>query len=439
MSGYVTELLLIGMLLLLNGLLAMAEMAIVSARKGRLRARATSGDAGAAAALALAAEPTRFLSTVQIGITLIGILLGAVSGATIAADIRSAVLRVPPLSAYAQPLSLAIVVGATTFLSLVIGELVPKRIAQIAPEVIASHLARPLRLFAALTSPLVSILTLTTEGVLRLLGVRTSGRQSITEDDVRLLIAQGAESGVIQPAERDIVEGAFALGDRAVQELMTPRPRVTWLDLDAAQHATLARIAAAPHRAYPASHGDLDNVAGVIALKDVAVRLLKREQTELTTLLRPALFVPETLPAYEALDRFKESGTRIALVVDEFGVVVGLLTATDLLEVLAGDKASEHEAAPAGAARRARTSRVLDGLTPLHEAYASLGLPAETEQRDEAQTLGGVAMARIGRIPVAGDRFQWRGLSFEVVDMDGRRVDKLMLLDSAGISSGQPD
>jgi putative hemolysin len=261
MSAYVTELLLIGMLLLLNGLLAMAEMAIVSARKGRLRARASNGNAGAVAALALASEPTRFLSTVQIGITLVGILLGAVSGATIAAEIRSAMQRVPLLAAYAQPLSLAIVVSATTFLSLVVGELVPKRIAQNAPEVIGSHLARPMRLLATLTAPLVSVLTLTTEGVLRVLRVSASGQQSITEDDIRLLIVQGTEAGVIQPAERDIVEGAFELGDRAVQELMTPRPRVTWLDLDAAQEVTLACIANAPHRAYPACHGDLDNVA----------------------------------------------------------------------------------------------------------------------------------------------------------------------------------
>jgi hypothetical protein len=236
-----SELAIVGFLLLLNGALALAEMAVVSARRSRLRTRASSGDAGAAAALALLAEPTRFLSTVQIGITLIGILLGAVSGATLASEIRSRLQAVPGLAGYAQPLSLAVVVGVTTYLSLVVGELVPKRIAQNAPEAIASGIARPMRLLATIAAPLVAILTLTTEGVLRVLRVHASGEPALTEEDVRLLIVQGTEAGVIQAGERQVVEAAFELGDREVRELMTPRVLVTWLDLEAGREAAVAK------------------------------------------------------------------------------------------------------------------------------------------------------------------------------------------------------
>jgi putative hemolysin len=251
MSPLVTELVLIIFLLLLNGALAMAEMAVVTARKSRLRDRASTGDASAAAALELAAEPTRFLSTVQIGITLVGILLGAISGATLATEIRTWLEGAPVIGSYAQPISLVIVVGLTTYLSLVIGELVPKRIAQTAPESIASALAQPMRVLAAFTAPLVGLLTVTTEGILTLLRVRASGESAITAEDVRHLIIRGAEAGVIQPAEREIVEGAFELGDREVRELMTPRVRVAWLDLEAGSEAAIAKIADRPHGYYP--------------------------------------------------------------------------------------------------------------------------------------------------------------------------------------------
>jgi putative hemolysin len=424
------ELALIALLLSINGALAMAEMAVVSARKSRLRARASDGDPGAAAALDLLAEPTRFLSTVQIGITLIGILLGAVSGATVAAEIRTALQVLPVLAPYAQPLSIVIVVGATTYLSLVFGELVPKRIAQNAPESIAAAVARPMRLLARVTAPLVAVLTLTTEGVLRVLGVEASGEPAITEEDVRGLIAQGTDAGVIQPAERDVVEGAFELGDREVRELMTPRPRVAWIDLDAGHDAAVATMVERPHGYYPVCHGELDRVAGVLASRDLMTRLLVVEPFELSSLVRPPLFLPARLPAFKAFEQFREAGLRVGLVIDEHGGIDGLLTATDLVAVLAGEPpaTATTQDAMREAVQRDDGSWLLDGLLPLHEAAEVLRVALDADEPEDIVTLGGLAMARIDRVPVAGDRFEWHGVRFEVVDMDGRRVDKLIAI-----------
>lgn len=406
----------------------MAEMAVVSARRNRLRTRASSGDKGAAAALDLLAEPTRFLSTVQIGITLIGILLGAVSGATLASELRSMLEAVPGVAGYAQPLSLAVVVALTTYLSLVVGELVPKRIAQNAPEAIASAMARPMRLLATITAPLVAILTLTTEGLLRVFRVHASGEPALTEEDVRLLIVQGTEAGVIQAGERHVVEAAFELGDREVRELMTPRLLVTWLDLEAGREAAVAKMANNWHRYYPVCQGELDRVAGVLSARDLMPRLLTGGEFELAALLRPPLFLPERLPAYSALDEFNRAGTRMALVVDEQGGIEGVLTTTDLLEVLAGESPATAQGGTQEPIRRDDGSWLLDGLVPVHEAADLLGVRRDRDESKDILTLGGMAMARIGRIPTAGDHFEWHGVRFEVVDMDGRRVDKLLAI-----------
>jgi putative hemolysin len=428
-----SELAIVGFLLVVNAALAMAEMAVVSARRSRLRTRASSGDKGAAAALNLLAEPTRFLSTVQIGITLIGILLGAVSGATLASELRLTLEAVPGLAGYAQPLSIAVVVALTTYLSLVVGELVPKRIAQNTPEAIASAIARPMRLLATITAPLVAILTLTTEGVLRVLRVHVSGEPALTEEDVRLLIVQGTEAGVIQAGERQVVEAAFELGDREVRELMTPRVLVTWLDLETGREAAVAKMANNWHRYYPVCESELDRVAGVLSTRDLMPRLLTGGEFEFAALLRPPLFLPERLPAYSALSEFKRAGTRMALVVDEQGGIEGVLTTTDLLEVLAG----ESPATAQEPVRRDDGSWLLDGLVPVHEVAELLGVRRDRDESKDILTLGGMAMASIGRIPAAGDHFEWHGVRFEVVDMDGRRVDKLRAIPPA--SNNEPN
>lgn len=427
-----TELVLITLLLLLNGVLAMSELAIVSARKSRLSQRAEAGDKGAAAALVLANEPTRFLSTVQIGITLVGILAGAFGGATIAEQLGAAVGTVPPLAPYGEAIGLAMVVGAITFLSLIVGELVPKRLALNNAEGIAVRVARPMAILARVAGPIVTLLTLTTEGVLRLLRVRPSADAAVTEEDVRGLLAEGARVGVFDVTEREMVESVFELGETQVRELMTPRVRVVWLDAAEPPESVWAEVAASPHSSYPVCREAIDDVIGVLSLKALTLHLLEGRPPDLAALARPPLFLPEHMPAFRALEQFKQSGCRVAMVIDEYSSIAGLLTSTDVLEALVGELAPADGSARGGPVRREDGSWLLDGLMPLDEVAELLALPGEPDAAEDVQTLGGLAMARLGRVPAASDRFTWAGHTFEVIDMDGRRVDKVLVL------AGQP-
>jgi putative hemolysin len=291
-----------------------------------------------------------------------------------------------------------------------------------------------MRLHATLTAPLVAVLTISTEGLLRILRIHASGEPAITEEDVRLLIVQGTEAGVIQPAERDVVEGAFELGDRTVEELMTPRVLVAWLDLDAERAVTLGKIADAPHGYYPASHGELDRVAGVLAMRDLIPLLLRGDEVDLAHVVRAPVFVPAQMRAYQALEHMKQAGSGMALVVDETGGIDGLLTASDLVEVLAGHPTPETAAGGQVAIQREDGAWLLDGLMPLFEAADLFGITLSGD-RPEAVTLGGLAMNKMARVPVAGDRFDWHGIAFEVIDMDGRRVDKLLAIRLPGSGS----
>src|SRR5919201_5888754 len=429
MSGVTTELLLILLLLLVNGLLAMSEIAIVSARKTRLQQRADAGDAGAAAALDLAREPTRFLSTVQIGITLVGILAGAFGGATIAAAIRQALEPIPVLTPYAEAVGLTVVVAAITFLSLIVGELVPKRLALNAPERIATLVARPMRLLAHLAGPVVNLLTLTTDGLLRLLRVQPSVEAAITEEEVRVLIAQGTESGVFEEAERELVESAFELGETQVRELMTPRPRIGWLDLEDQHEVQWQALAKMPHLHVPLCRGQLDEVVGILAVRELVTQLLGGGRPDLASMAHEPLFLPEHLPAFRALEQFGHARLHVALVIDEHGGVAGLLTLTDVLKALVGDLVQAPSTAGSGPVQREDGSWLLDGLTALDDVADLLQLgPGAADEDQDIQTLGGVALAMLGRVPRAGDRFAWRGRQFEVLDMDGRRVDKVLAL-----------
>jgi len=429
MTSVATEVVLIACLLLLNALLAMSEIAIVSARKARLRQQAEKGDQGAAAALALAEEPTRFLSTVQVGITLVGILAGAFGGATIAEQIGAALEAYPPLGPYGEAIGLGVVVLAITYFSLIVGELVPKRIALNSPERIASRVARPMRLLSTAAGPLVSLLTVSTDLVLRLLQVRPSQEAAISEEEVRVLIAQATEAGIFEETERELVDSAFELGETRVEELMTPRPLVTWLD--AAEPADVAwqKSLPASHSYYPVCRGELDQVVGVVSLRELAQQLLAGQRPKLADLAQQPLFVPDRLSAFRALEQFKQVGSRLALVLDEHGGIAGVLTPTDVLEALVGELAPAEGEERIGPVRRDDGTWLLDGLMPLDEAADVLDLKHRGREEDmEVQTLGGLAMAALGRIPTAGDRFDWRGRLFEVLDMDGRRVDKVLAL-----------
>jgi putative hemolysin len=424
------EILLVLLLIVANGVLAMSELAIVSARRARLEERADNGSAGAADALELAAQPDRFLSTVQIGITLIGILAGAFGGATLAGRVADWLDPLPGIGRYAGAIGTALTVVTITYLSLVIGELVPKRLALQNAEDIAVAMARPMRSLSHAAAPAVTLLAVSSDVVLRLLGNRRSDEPPVTEEEVRLLLRQGAQAGVFARVEQELVEAVFRFGDRRVGELMTPRHRVVLLDVEDGEATNRAKMAASPHSRFPVCEGDLDRLLGVVAVKDLWSRELSGQPVDLSDLrpyLSPPLFLPESLPASKAFERFETAVTHFALVVDEYGSVTGVLTLHDLFEAIAGDLAPAGEPGQEAAVHRPDGSWLFDGTILIDELRDLLDLDAQPEEVEGAyQTLGGFLMTELGRIPTTGDAVTWDGWRFEVVDMDGNRVDKVL-------------
>ena len=422
------EISLIVVLILLNGLFAMSETALVSARSSRLRQRLEEGDGGARAALELAGSPNRFLSTVQIGISLIGVLAGAFGGATLAEPLAGVLSGVPTLAPYAWPVAFGLVVASITYLSLVLGELVPKRLALNGPEAVASRVGRPMRFLSTLSSPAVWILSVSTEAVLRLLGERAPVRLPVTEQEVEILMEEGAQAGVFEDEERDLVARALRLDDRPVRELMTPRPQVVWLDADNVPEDIRRQVAESRHSYFPVARGDLDNVLGIASVKDAWVRQASGQSAHLLGSLRRPPLVSEGAPATAALEAFKRSRMPVALVLDERGHIEGLITLTDVLEALVGEVPDEDHPAEEAIVRREDGSWLVDGLLAADELKGRLGLQ-ELPREGEAdyQTVGGMVMGALGRVPEETDRFEWEGYSFEVVDMDGRRVDKVLV------------
>lgn len=427
MSNIAFQIAIIVLLTLLNGLFAMSETALVSSRNARLRQRADAGDAGARAALELADEPTRFLSTVQIGISLIGVLAGALGGATIAEPLSEALRAVPVLAPYAWTIAFGVVVAGITYLSLILGELVPKRLALNDPEAVASHVARPMGLLSTLSSPAVWLLTASTEAVLRLLGIRRFEESPVTEQEVEVLLEEGARRGVFEEEERDLVRQALRLDDRPVRELMRPRPRIVWLDPDEPPEENRNRVVESQHSYFPVARGDLDNLLGMASVKDAWARAMAGEDANLLETLRRPSLVSESAPATAALEAFKRSGLPTALVVDERGHIEGLVTLNDILEALVGDVSEADGTEEVSIVRREGGSWLIDGLLAADELKEHLGLEELPHEDDvDYQTVGGMVMATIERVPAEGDRFDWEGYSFEVVDMDGRRVDKVL-------------
>ena len=419
------------LLTLLNGVFSMSETALVSSRTTRLRQRALSGDAGAAAALKLAEEPTRLLSTVQIGISLIGVLSGAFGGATLAEPLAGALANAaPPLAPYAGAIALGVVVAGITYLSLIVGELVPKRLALNAPEAVVSRAARPMRILSALTAPAVWLLAASTDAALRLLGARRSEEPPVSEREVEALLEEGARAGVFEEEERDLVARALRLDDTPVRELMTPRPRIAWLDADDPPEEHRRVVAETRHSYYPVAKGDLDELSGLASVKEAGARALGGERADPLAALRPPPLVAEGAPATAALEAFKRSGLPAAVVVDERGNVEGLVTLTDVLEALVGDVPDAYGPEEEGAriVRRGDGFWLVDGLAAAEELKAFLGLGAlPGGEGEDYQTVGGMAMAALGRVPAEGDEFRWEGFRFEVVDMDGLRVDKVLV------------
>ena len=425
--GMTTEILLIVVLSLFNGVLAMSEIALVSARKVRLRQRANAGDRGAQAALDLAGSPGRFLSTVQIGITLVGIFAGAFGGATLAEELAARIARIPALAPYSDAIGIGLVVVGITYLSLIFGELVPKQLALNAPERIASLLARPLKILAKVSAPAVFLLDGSTRLILRLLGTRPSNDPPVTEEELNHLLRQGTRAGVFEKGEGEIVARVIRLGERRVGELVTPRLSMVALDINAPPEVNWSKVAGSDHFYFPVFEDLPDKILGIVSVKDLWTSLRAGEQPDLRLLIHQPFYLPESVSALLALEQFRSTGSHLALVIDEFGGIEGILTLHDLLRAMVGELPLPEQEEPM-AVLREDGSWLLDGRLSLHDLDDVLALPsAALDDSEEVQTLGGLLMARIGRVPVSGDHMKWSGFRFEVVDMDGRRVDKVLV------------
>lgn len=413
------------LLVVLNGLFAMSELAVVSSKRVKLQIRADKGDKGAAAALRLAEEPTRFLSAVQVGITLIGILAGAYGQASIAGELDGMLERVPALAPYSEALATGVVVVVLTYLSLIVGELVPKRIALIHPESIASAVSRPLTLMARIMGPFVTLLTASTAAVLKLLRIKDQRGETITQEEVETVLAEGTGAGVIEPEEQEMIHEVMKLGDRPVRVAMTPRTEVYWISLDDPVETICDEIRQCPYsRFVVARGGDLDNPVGVAHKRDVADVLLSGGSLDLQALVQPPVYIPETTSLLNAMAAIRSSPSHMAFIVDEFGALEGVITPTDILEMIAGDFPETHDSGQQMIILREDGSFLVDGRADLLELGARL---EEDFEPDGFHTVAGLVLDRLGRFPVEGEVVPIGRFEAEVIDMDERRIDKLVI------------
>jgi len=413
-------------LILLNGAFAMSEIALVTARRGRLARLAEDGDGAAAIAIKLHDEPTRFLSTIQIGITSIGILNGIVGEAVLAAPLAIWLQALGMAVETSSIVSTALVVVVITYISIVVGELVPKRIAQFNPEGIARLVARPMQLLSLLTRPFVRLLMLSTDSILSLMGQSKQDGQGVTEEEIHAMLEEGSEAGVIEQQEHDMVRNVFRLDDRQIGSLMIPRAGIVYLDVDRPLQESLDLVTESEHSRFPVCRGGLHEVLGIINAKQLLRKTLKGGVTDLATELQPAVFVPETLTGMDLLDHFRASGVQMVMVVDEYGEVQGLVTLQDVLEAVTGEFKPRNQE-DAWAVQREDGSWLLDGLIPVPELKDKLELKAVPEEdKGRYHTLSGLMMWLLGRLPQTGDVSNWEDWRLEVVDLDGKRVDKVL-------------
>lgn len=426
------DILILLLLILLNGVFAMSELAIVSSRKVRLQQWADDGNKGAEAAIKLSDEPTRFLSTIQIGITSISILSGVFGEAAIARHLEEWLIGFPLIAAYSKPVSVALMVILITTVSLIFGELVPKRLAMHNPELVASTLARPMLMLSRLSSPLVRVLSVLTDYLLRLIGARESSEPSITEEEIRVLMEQGADEGVFDQAEQEMVENIFRLDDRKVASIMTPRKDIISLDIEDQQHENVKLLRESPYSRFPVCKGGMEHIVGILEAKRMLDLALAGEKVDFVSDITPPLYVPATVSLMQLLEQFKISRTHIALVVDEYGELEGLVTMNDVLEAIVGDLPATGQDDDDEFVQRDDGSWLIDGMVTLDEFKEFFDLDHDEllpgEETGNIHTLGGVMMYQQGRVPVVTDRFDWNGFSFEVMDMDKTRVDKIMVI-----------
>lgn len=425
--GLWLEILLIVILVVANGVFSMSETAIVSSRSARLQQRAANGDAGAKIAEELTRHPNIFLATVQIGITLIGVLSGAFGGATAARTLAGLIAHVSPLAPYASQIALVLVVLVITYLSLIIGELVPKRLALNNPEGIAARVAGPMSTIARFGSPVVHLMSASTDVVLRLLRVRHRDEPPITAEEIGVLLEQGARAGVFRESEQEMVEAVFDLDGDPVAAIMTPRTNVVWLDLGDSGAEQRQQLRDTKHTRFPVCRADLDHVVGVVHAKDLLNPLLDGGRLDLAGAARPALFVPESVSALQLLEQFQRGHDQIALVVDEFGGIAGLVSLQDVLEAIVGDIPVPGAPENPLIVTRPDGSWLLDGTLPFDEAAELLDLTEDAGVRGGFHTLAGFVLAELGHIPTTGERFTAASWAFEVVDMDGHRVDRVLV------------
>jgi len=428
------EILLLFLLIFLNGLFAMSEIAIVTARKARLQKYIDAGDAGAIAAAKVGEDPTHFLSTVQIGITSISILNGIVGESVLAEPTAKWLQEHFVMDPKAASLvGTGIVVVAITYFSIVLGELVPKRLAQLDPEAVARRVARPMELLARIARPFVALLAGSTRLVLRALGLKDAQARPVTEEEIHALLVEGSESGAIEEEEHDMVRNVFRLDDRQIGSFMVPRREVVSLDLSLPWEENVKRIEDSRHTRYPVVRGGLRDVVGVISARGLLRRALRGQPPQWETDAQPPVFVPESLTGMELLQNFRASGVQLAFVVDEYGEVLGIVTLRDVLEAITGEFRSAR-AEDQWAVMREDGSWLLDGLMPIPELKDRLGLKALPEE-ERYHTLSGLLMMLLGRLPQTGDRTDWDGWRFEIVDMDGKRIDKVL---AAALKSDTP-
>lgn len=417
------EILLILGLILLNGLFSMAEIALVSARKARLEAQANKGDKSAKEALELSSHPDTFLSTVQIGITLIGILTGILSGENLKADFVEFLKRFPYIANYANGIATAIIVIIITYFSMVLGELVPKRLGLAKPEAIAKFMARPMHILSRITHPFIWLLSKSTYVIVRLFNIKKNDNQ-VTEEEIKAIISEGTEQGAIEEAEQEIIERVFHLGDRTITSLMTHRSDLIWFDLNDNEAAIKEKILQEPHSVYPICDGQIDNIKGVVSIKDLYI---SDDLTLFKEIMQPPLYVPENNTAYQVLEKYKQSKIHSCFIIDEYGSLLGMITLNDILEAIIGDIPEQH-IDDYEIVEREDGSYLVDAQIPFYDFLSRFDKTEwMNEGEQEFDTLAGFILHHLKRIPMTGDKLEWEGFNLEIIDMDAQRIDKVLV------------
>jgi putative hemolysin len=411
-------------LILLNGLFVMSEIALVSVRKGRLESMASKGDDAARRALDLSNTPEVFLSAAQIGITLIAILTGVYSGERFSVYLIPFFKSISFLSDYAETISITLVVIIVTFLSILFGELIPKRFGLLRAEKIAKLVAAPMNIFATVTHPLVWLLNKISNAFFYLFNVKKSKDDAVTEEEIKTMISEGTEAGTIEEEEREIIERVFHLGDRNITSLMTHRSDIIWFDLEDSEETIKEKIISEPHSVYPICDGEIDNIKGVVSIKDLYIT---DDRVKFKDVMTPAMFVPENNTAYQVLEKFKQTKQHSCFIVDEYGTMRGLITLNDILEAIVGD-IPQPDVVDYAVLEREDGSFLVDAQIPFYDFLTRFDKAAwMNEGEHEFDTLAGFILHELERIPHTGDKFDWKGFHFEIIDMDGHRIDKVLV------------